>query len=182
MIISIDESGIHRQDGFSVIALVCIADSDALAELHSHIEQLEKAIGTTHFHWAVKGWPFRRDFIQGLTKLHFTVRLAQIANPIRLDGALEEVLPYLIPERHIERLFIDGKKRREYVHALKKVLRDKGITVKKLRTVNDEAYPAIRIADAVAGAVRYYLDNPNKKAIELYKALEPLIEFIHIQK
>lgn len=110
------------------------------------------------------------------------MRLVQIANPIQLDIALEEVLPYLLPERHIERLFIDGKKHREYAHALKKMLRDKGITVKKLRTVNDEAYPTIRVADAVAGAVRYYLDNPNKRATELYKAIEPRIEFIHIQK
>ncbi len=182
MIISIDESGTHKSDGFTIIVLVCVADSNALHELNSRIEHLEQAIGTTSFHWATKGWPFRHDFVQGLGKLPFTVRLAQIANPVKLDRALEEVLPYLISERHIERLFIDGKKHREYTRAFKKVLRDKGITVKKLRTVDDKAYPTIRVADAVAGAVRYYLDTPNKKATELYRVIEPLIEFTHIQK
>lgn len=87
-----------------------------------------------------------------------------------------------MPERSLERLHIDGKKGKNYERILKKLLRDKGITVKKLRTVNDMSYPCIRIADAVAGAVRYYLDNPSRQANKLYKALEPKIEFIHIQK
>lgn len=182
MIISIDESGTHKQDGFSVIALVCVEDSDALHKLNIDVEQLGRAISTTNFHWAIKGWPFRRDFIQGLAQLRVKVRLAKIANPIKLERTLEEVLPYLISERHIEGIFIDGKKHRQYARVLKKVLRDKGITVKKLRTVDDVGYPTIRVADAVAGAVRYYLDNPNKRAAELYTMIEPLIEFIHIQK
>lgn len=182
MIIAIDESGIHKPDGFSIIALVCVADSSSLHELNSRVEHLETTIGSTNFHWAVKGWPFHHDFVQGLGKRPFTVRLAQIANPIQLDRTLEEVLPYLISERHIEQLFIDGKKQKDYARALKKVFRDKGITVKKLHTVNDAAYPVIRVADTVAGAIRYYLDNLNKKATELYKAIEPLIGFTHIQR
>jgi hypothetical protein len=129
-----------------------------------------------------KGWPFRRDFVSGLSRLPFTVRLAQINNPIRLDQSLEEVLPYLMPERNLERLFIDGKKHKQYARTLKKILRDKGITVKKLKTVSDESYPSIRVTDAVAGAVRYYLDNPNKEASKLYEMLEPKIEFAHLQK
>jgi hypothetical protein len=153
-----------------------------LADLDRQIEELEKVIGTTSFHWAVKGWPFRRDFVNGLKDLDFTIRLAQLNNPIKLDQTLEEVLPYLMPERNIERLFIDGKKHKQYARTLKKVLRDKGVTVKKLKTVNDGSYPSIRIADAVAGATRYFLDNPNKEATRLYKVLEAKTEFIHIQK
>ena len=182
MIISIDESGTHRQSGHSIVALICITSSDTLEELDQQVVDLEKSIGTTNFHWAYKGWPFRRDFINGLAKLNFSVRLVQLPNPVKLDQAIAETLPYLIPERNIERLLIDGKKHKQYSRTLKKVLRDKSITVKKIKTVNDDAYPTIRIADAVAGAVRYYLDNPNKEATKLYKAIEPKIEFIHIQK
>lgn len=182
MLIFIDESGIHRQTGCSVIALICVANVVTLAKLDKQVEKLEKAIGTTSFHWAGKGWPFRRDFVAGLVDLEFSVRLVQLDNPIKLEEALEETLLYLIPERNIERLFIDGKKHKKYARALKKLLRDKGITVRKVKTVNDEAYPTIRIADAVAGTVRYYADNPTKRAKELYKVLEPKIEFIHIQK
>ena len=145
MIISIDESGIHRQNGFSIIALICVNDAQTLTELNSQIENLEKSIGTTSFHWANKGRPFRRDFVVGLNDLHFTIRLAQISNPVKFDIVLGEVLPYLIPERKLEHLFIDGKKHKHYVRTLKKVLRDKGITVKKLKTVNDEAYPSILV-------------------------------------
>lgn len=160
MFISIDESGTHKQDGLSVIVLVCVEDSATLHDLNSRVEHLEKAIGTTNFHWAAKGWPFRRDFVQGLVTLPMRVRLAQLTNPIRLDRTLEEVLPYLISERHVEQVFIDGKKHKQYARTLKKVLRDKNISVKKLRTVNDAAYPTVRVADAVAGAVRYYLGFP----------------------
>lgn len=42
------------------------------------------------------------------------------------------------------------------------MLRDKGISVKKLRTVRNEAsQPGIQLADALAGLVRYHFDNPD---------------------
>ena len=182
MLVFVDESGTHRQHGYSVIALICVADSQTMEELDKDVLMIERVIGTTDFHWAYKGWPFRREFIQGIAKLTFTIRLAQLTNPIKLDQELINTLPYLLPERNLERLFIDGKKGKNYERSLKKLLRDRDITVKKLRTVNDAAFPCIRIADAVAGAARYYLDNPSRQATQLYQALEPKIEFIHIQK
>ncbi|HZM64578.1 MAG TPA: DUF3800 domain-containing protein [Candidatus Saccharimonadales bacterium] len=182
MILSIDESGTHRQNGYSIVALICITDHDALYKLDQQIVALERSIGTTNFHWAYKGWPFRRDFVNGLAALDFSIRLIQLPNPVKLDQALAETLPYVIPEKRVERLFIDGKKHKQYVRTLKKILRDKNITAKKIKTVNDDAYPTIRIADAVAGVVRYYLDNPNKEAAKLYKAIESKIEFVHLQK
>jgi hypothetical protein len=182
MVILIDESGTHRQDGFSVIALVCLESAARLDGFDKQIETIEEFIGTKSFHWADRGWPFRRDFIKELARLNFTIRIAQLANPVQLDRSLEEILPFLIPERAIEQMFIDGKKPKAYGRAVKKVLRDKGITVKKLKTVNDQSYPGIRAADAVAGAFRYFLDNPNKKAEELNKLLESHVEFVHVQK
>ena len=182
MLVFIDESGIHRKSGYSVIALVCITDAAALEKVDEQVLELEQTMGTRYFHWADRGWPFRREFVQGIAKLDFTIRLARLTNPIKLDQSLVDILPYLLPERAIERLFIDGKKSKQYVRTLKRLLRDKGISVKKLRTVNDVSYPGIRVADAVAGTSRYYLDHQNKRAIGLYKVLEPKIEFIHIQK
>lgn len=182
MLVFIDESGTHRQSGYSVIALVCVSNTDALERLNDNVLSLEQAIGTTYFHWADRGWPFRREFVQGIAKLDFTIRLAQLTNPIKLDQSLVDTLPYLLPERTIDRLFVDGKKSKQYVRTLKKLLRDKGISVKKLKTVNDTSYPAIRIADAVAGTYRYYLDRQNKRANSLYSMLEPKVEFIHFQK
>jgi hypothetical protein len=182
MLVFIDESGTHRQGGYSVIALICIASTTTLEKLNHEVLLLEQAIGTTYFHWAYRGWPFRHDFVLGIAKLDFTIRIAQLANPIILDQSLANILPYLLPERTIEQLFIDGKKSKHYQRTLKKLLRDKGISVKKLRTVNDISYPGIRVADAVAGTHRYYLDHQNKRATELYNALEPKLEFTHIQK
>ena len=53
---------------------------------------------------------------------------------------------------------------------LKKILRDRGISVKKIRTGNDESFPCLRLADAYAGLVRTYWDDKNnKKAKELYE-------------
>jgi hypothetical protein len=62
------------------------------------------------------------------------------------------------------------------------MLRDKRIRVRKIKTVNDDSYPLVRLADAIAGVVRYHSDNPNPTAVELYKLIEPKIEFIHIHK
>ena len=58
----------------------------------------------------------------------------------------------------------------EGVTSDKKVLRDKGISVKKLKTANDESYPALRVADAIAGAIRYRCENSNdKRIIDIYE-------------
>lgn len=43
------------------------------------------------------------------------------------------------------------------------MLRDKGITVKKLRTVRRESQLGIQLADALAGLIRYYYDDPEAK-------------------
>lgn len=50
-------------------------------------------------------------------------------------------------------------------------LRDKGISVKKLRTLRDESSPGIRLADALAGVTRAYYDDPKGKAAPLWKKI-----------
>lgn len=175
MIISIDESGVHKQDGKSVIALVYVevANAEAIDQL---VLDTERQAGMKDFHWAHRNWQLREAFIKGIAAGDFKVKVAYVTNPIFMDKALAEALQHLIAERNIGQILIDGDKPKAYTRQLKKVLRDKGITVKKIRSVNDESYPMIRIADAVAGAARATYDDPNGKASRLLKMLESKIE------
>ena len=53
-----------------------------------------------------------------------------------------------------------------YERRLKKVLRDKGISVRKLGTVRNEiSQPGIQLADALAGLSRYHFENPNAEDV-----------------
>ena len=73
-------------------------------------------------------------------------------------------------------MIIDGRKPQYYIHQLKKILRDKGTSVKKIRTVNDEAYPLVRLADAIAGVSRAAYEEPQGKAVPLFKLIQSKIE------
>lgn len=175
MIISIDESGTHQQNSKSVIALVYVGvdDREAAEQL---VLNAEKTTGIRGFHWAHRNWRMREAFIQGIAKGNFRVKLAYITNPMVLDKALPEALQHLLIERHISQVIIDGHKPQHYIRQLKKVLRDKGISVKKIRAVNDEAYPLVRLADAVAGVSRAAYEEPQGRAAALLKLIQSKIE------
>lgn len=101
-------------------------------------------------------------------------------NPAKIGEMTENVFQYLITEKNIEYVWIDGKQPKRYERRLKKVLRDKGISVKKLRTVRNEAsQPGIQLADALAGLSRYHFENPNtedaKKWMEKLKKEDKLL-------
>lgn len=175
MIICIDESGVHKQDGKSVIALVYI-ETDNLEATEQLVLDVESSANIHSFHWSHRNWHMREAFIKGIVRGNFKVKVAYITNPIILDRALAEALQHLLVERQIGQILIDGDKPKSYSRQLKKVLRDKGISVKKIRSVNDESFPMIRIADAVAGAARATYDDPYSKAAPLLRLLEPKIE------
>jgi len=175
MIISIDESGTHKQDGKSVIALVYVEveNKEATDQL---VLQAETSTGIKGFHWAHRNWRMREAFVRAIAKGDFKIKVAYIANPIVLDKALPEALRHLLVEPRISQILIDGDKPKHYLKQLKKVLRDKGISVKKIRTVNDEAFPVVRLADAIAGTARATYDEPDGKAAPLFKLLESKVE------
>jgi hypothetical protein len=175
MIISIDESGIHKQDGKSVIALVYIEVKD-LEATEKLVLQAEQAAGIRGFHWAHRNWRIREVFVREIARANLKVKIAYINNPIILHKATTEALEHLLAERKISQILIDGDKPKAYTRQLKKVLRDKGITVRKIRSVNDESFPVVRIADAVAGLARAAYDSPDGKASKLIKLLEPKVE------
>lgn len=171
MYIFIDESGVHKEMGRSSIALVYLSIED-LDSFQRAILKAERGIKIRNFHWSHSAWNVRKRFVEAICRQDFTVKVALIKNPFFASRGYEYALQHLVVEHNIRGLIIDGKKGKAYERKLKKVLRDKGISVKKLRTVNDEAYPALRVADAFAGIIRYrdeYPDNP--KIQELYSLI-----------
>jgi len=74
----------------------------------------------------------------------------------------------MIVEKNIRNIYVDGKKPKWYERRIKKILRDKGISTKKVKTVKSSQYAGIRLADMIAGLSRSYFDKKNLNKIEKY--------------
>jgi hypothetical protein len=149
---------------------------DDRVKVENKVAMIEESLGINHFHWAnfgsKAGWRVREKFISAISQLSFTFKLMLFTNPIHFASAFEVSLEHLIIEKKIDNIIIDGKKSRRYALQLKKVLRDKGISVKKIRTANDISSPGLRLADAVAGLYRSHTDRPTETTLRLYRMLE----------
>lgn len=166
--IFIDELGVHRKDGKSSVVLVYIMVEN-LENIQKAILKTEQSLGIASFHWPRHIWKIRYKFISSLIKENFSVKLAIISNPFS-QNAFENALVSLITEKKIKKIVLDGRKPKWYVLRLKKVLRERGISVKKIRFGNDKSYPCLRLADAYAGLVSAYWNNKdNEKAKGLYE-------------
>lgn len=172
MIIIIDESGTHKQVDHTTITLVYVEISN-LEKFEKEVERIEKELGIKYFHWKDERWGKREKFIERLLKLDFTLKVAILKNPVQFSRSLEEALKHLVVEGNIRKIMIDGKKPKWYSQKLKKVLRDKGVSVKKVTMVRrDESSPGIRVADCLAGLIRYKYDNPRSEATIWYNKLK----------
>lgn len=160
--IAIDESNTHKQTGKSSIVLVYVLAQNT-AKLEKKILETEHKFKLQPFHWARHDWDTKKKFITAVNQCDFTIKVALIKNPVNLSADLEWLLQHLITEKYINKILIDGKKPKWYTQKLKKILRDKNITVNKLKTVNSKSYPLIRLADCMAGLIRYYYNNPKAK-------------------
>lgn len=174
--IFIDESGIHKVEGYSTVVLVYV-ETQNLEKLEQGIRKIEKDLRIYSFHWADERWLIRGKFLQRIGRLKFSFKVAILQNPIRIDKEIENILRHLIVEKNIRKILIDGKKPKWYERRLKKILRDKGISVKKLKTVRrEESESGLRLADCLAGFIRYYLEHPdNEMAEKCYKKLRKKI-------
>lgn len=144
--------------------------------LQNAVVKIEKELGIEYFHWAYSKWEIRQKFIYEISKNEFFVKIALIRNPFKSNNAYEYAMEHLIMEKDMTNIIIDGKKSKRYEKKFKKILRDKGISVRKLKTGNDEGYPALRVADAIAGTVRYYNENPdNENIINIYQQISKKI-------
>lgn len=163
MVIFIDESGTHKQSGHAANAVVYIK-IDNLEKVEEQMRKILAELKLEAFHWAEHGWKVRINFLQKILALDFTFKVGVFKNPVKIGEMTEAIFQHLLTEKNIEKVFIDGKQPKWYERRLKKVLRDKGISVKKLTTVRNEiSQPGIQLADALAGLVRYHFDSPNAK-------------------
>jgi hypothetical protein len=168
MLIFIDESGVHKQDGKSSVVLVyvTIENKDTIEKA---IVDIESRLKIESFHWVKHIWKIRYNFIEALIKENFSVKAAIIRNPFR-KADFENALETLLIEKRVSKIIIDGKKPKWYSQKIKKALRDRGISVRKIITGNDKAFPCLRLADAFAGLIRVYWDEPdNEKAQGLFR-------------
>lgn len=108
--------------------------------------------------------------------LDFKAKIAIIKNPINPSKEIEKVLAHTIVEHDIKYIYIDGQKSKRYEHKIKHILRDKNISVKKLKIVKDEESAGIRLADMIAGLSRSYFDKKNPGRFDkFYHKLEKKI-------
>lgn len=158
MFVFIDESGTNKGSGHSVFALVYIAVKNYDA-FDAAVSEIEENLGIVGFHWAKNAPPVREKFLEGLADLDFQAKVAIVRNPSFPDDEMERLLPHMLIERNIRSIILDGKKSKRYQRRLKKILRDQGVTTKKLRMGNDRNFSGIRVADAIAGLTRAYYDG-----------------------
>jgi len=105
-------------------------------------------------------------------KEDFEVKIFVFKNPFTQEK-LENALKHMLIEKHIRNIIIDGKKPSRYVLRLKKILRDSGISIDKIRMGNDQSFPCLRLADLFAGLTRArFQDCNNQEAEALYNMAE----------
>lgn len=178
MYIFIDESGVHKQIDHSTFALAYI-EIENYEFIEEQVKKVEKELKIHCFHWSETVKDVKEKFLDAVLKLEFKVKIAVINNPINPAKELERILSHMIIEKNIKHIYIDGKKPKWYERNIKKILRVKGISVKKLKTVKDSQFAGIRLADMAAGLSRSYFDNKNlARNAKFYKKLQKKIIII----
>lgn len=167
MLIFIDESGIHKSVDQSTFVLVYIEIENYLI-IDATIKEQEAKLGLEYFHWSETVWHVKEQFLDKILNLNFKVKVAVVKNPVDPAQELERVLSHMLIEKGVAHIFIDGKKPKWQERKIKKILRDKAISIKKLSTTSDRSESGIRFADMVAGLTRWYFDGKNLKKIEKY--------------
>jgi hypothetical protein len=167
MLVFIDESGIHKPIGYSTFVMVYVTELDYTI-LEQQVLQLEKSMNLKSFHWAQSSWAVKEKFMERALMFHFKAKIIICPNPVHTQNVLEKMLLQMLIENDIHQVIIDGKKPKGYERRIKKVLRDKGISVRKLKTVHDAQSAGIRLADMAAGLSRTYFDGKNSAKITPY--------------
>lgn len=159
MYIFIDESGIQNQIGHSTVAVVYVEIKNII-KFDKDYKKILQDLKISNFHWTEERWIVREKFINKITHLDFKAKIGIFRNPVHPASMIESVFEQLINEPNILKIVIDAKKPKWYENKLKKILRLKGVSVKKLTTVRkDENNNGIQLADCLAGLYRYHHDN-----------------------
>lgn len=172
MYIFIDESNIHSRIGNSTFVLVYIEVIN-YADVSDKILKIEKELVIEVFHWSESTLAVKVKFLEKILEVDFKFKLAVIKNPISPLNELERILPHMAIESNIRKIIIDGSNPKRYEKRIKKILRDNGLSLKKLKTANDTSEAGLRLADAVAGLCRWHFDGKNQElADKYYKKLQ----------
>jgi len=164
MIIYIDESGTHLGAKHSTLALVYIKVDNA-ETFDKKIIETESELKITNFHWKDEKWETREKFVNFLLKQNFNFKVAVSHEPHKFVKRFPDILSHLLIDDEIKKIVIDGEKPRWYTMGLKTTLRQRKISVEKVVAARKESsYPGLRVADCLAGLVRYGYDNPDSPA------------------
>ena len=167
MYIFIDESNIHNIFGNSTFVLVYI-EVDNYQEVTDKILTAEKELSLGGFHWSESTLVVKDKFLDKISKINFKFKLAVIKNPINPFREMERILPHMAIEPNIQKIVIDGTKPKKYERKIKKILRDNGLSLRKLKTANDSSEAGLRLADAIAGLCRWHYDKKKPELVGKY--------------
>lgn len=167
MYIFIDESNIHSLIGNSTFVLVYIEVIN-YKETSEKILAIEKELAINSFHWSKSSLAVKEKFLERVLKIDFKFKLAVIKNPISPLNELERILPHMAIESNIQKIIIDGSNPKRYEKRIKKILRDNGLSLKKLKTANDTSEAGLRLADAIAGLCCWYFDGKKPELANQY--------------
>lgn len=177
-LIYIDESGIHKTTNYSSFVLVYVLVENKNL-LENDLIEIEKSFNISNFHWSdfstKHGWGIRQGFIKKTKKLSFNFKYSLLKNPINSKNELNNTLFLLLNENNVQEVNIDGKQPKWFERQIKKNLRDRGVSIHKIRMVDDRSEPIIRLADAIANVVRIYHDSPRNIIKELFSSLSSKI-------
>ncbi len=174
--IYIDESGIISKIGHSVYVLVYIEYLNEF-NIGKIILKIEKDLNISHIHWVNMSRKIRLKVAKKLRDIDFTCTYVVYNNPISQEKALENVLiEALKQEDLLHRIIIDGKSGQKHEKYLKKILKDRGVRIYKVKISDDKKEPLIRLADFMAGLIRSYYDIKNKDNLYMYELLKHKIK------
>jgi hypothetical protein len=171
MYVFIDESGTNKPSGQCVFVAVLI-EAHKLADVSDMIEVAEGLSKTNIFHWRGKPPAVREEFITLLSRIDFVARYVVLNSPLKnYNDVLKDLLISSCLGINMTKIIVDGRKSKSYERHLKMVLRSNGVSTKKLKTAADEAYPGIRVADALAGLIRTHSNRPTATSVKLINEL-----------
>lgn len=169
----IDESGVNKVDGHSTVA--CVLTTSDL-EIENKVRKIEENLSIENLHWKDMSWKVREKAIDKIVDLEIFANVLILENPNNVPRYMSEYIPKLIEINKIDSIYIDGEKGRNFKNAFKSSLRANGLSTRDLHFVSSKDNPILRVADIVAGCIRYHYDNPgNKNIFALYKKLKKKI-------
>lgn len=144
--IFIDESGIFRDSGFSIYCLT-ICEHRLSESLDKKIIDIENKIKTPPFHWRNHVWKIKTKFLNEIIKIEdWNSILVVISNKNYTYSLFEELLSKALQGLDIKRMYIDGKKHKDYVNSVKKSLKNVGIKINELKMVRHQTKSGLIIS------------------------------------